>query len=100
MYVQPVDLGNEVRQRLQFRFAFAPIVIRPPMANEFLNRRQLDALRCIRDRFARGPPRRLDAPAEVDERLLGKADVEGSYRGRLNRRGELSRQQADSAHSS
>src|SRR5262249_13894265 len=37
MNVQPINLGHEVRQGLQFRLAFAPIVISPPIAGEFLS---------------------------------------------------------------
>src|SRR5262249_23762900 len=52
MNVQPINLGHEVRYGLQFRFAFAPVVIRRPIAREFLYRRELYALRLIRDCFA------------------------------------------------
>jgi hypothetical protein len=34
MDVEPVDLGNELRQRVQFRLAFAPIVFFAPIARE------------------------------------------------------------------
>jgi len=49
MNVQPVDLGDELRERVQFRLAFAPIVIGPPITREVLSRRELHALRCIGD---------------------------------------------------
>ena len=44
MNVQPIDLDDELRERVQFRLALAPIVIHPPIAREVLNRRELHAL--------------------------------------------------------
>ena len=57
---------------------FAPVVIRPPIARELLNRRELHALRFIRDRFPVRPPGRGDAPAKIDERVFRNVDVEGA----------------------
>src|SRR6266566_4258795 len=51
MNVEPIDLGHELREGVQLRLALAPIIIRRPIARECLSRRQLHALRCIRDRF-------------------------------------------------
>ena len=65
--VQPVDLGDEVRYGVQLRLDLAPVVVRRPVARERLNRRELHALRVIRDRFPLGPPRRVDAPAQFGE---------------------------------
>ena len=64
MNVQPIDLGHELRQGVQFRLALAPIVICRPIAREFLHRRERHALRFIRDRFPVRPPCRVDAPAQ------------------------------------
>ena len=50
MNVEPIDLGDEMRQGIQFRLALAPIVIRRPIAREFLHRRELHALRMHRRR--------------------------------------------------
>jgi len=47
MNVDPVDLGDEVRQGFQLRLALAPIVLCRPIPREFLNRRQLHALGLI-----------------------------------------------------
>jgi hypothetical protein len=44
MNVQPIDISDELRQGLQFRFDLAPIVICSPIAREFLNSRELHAL--------------------------------------------------------
>ena len=43
--VQPIDLGDELRQGVQPRLALAPVVFRRPIARELLNRRELHALR-------------------------------------------------------
>ena len=78
MNVEPVDLGDELRQGFQLRLALAPVVICRPIVRELLHRRELHALRCIRDRFPFGPPCRGDAPAEVGEFLFRNVDVEGT----------------------
>ena len=63
--LDPVDLGLELRQRVQLRLACAPVVLRLPEAGERLGRRQLDALRPIVDELPGGPARRGDALTEV-----------------------------------
>ena len=67
MNVQPVDLGDELRQGVQSRLDLAPVVFGRPIARELLHRRELHALRCIRDRFPFGPPCRVDAPAQFGQ---------------------------------
>ena len=67
MNVQPIDLGHELRQGVQFRLDLAPVVICRPIARECLNRRELHALRCIRDRFPFRPLCRVDAPAQFGQ---------------------------------
>jgi hypothetical protein len=42
--VHTVDLGLELRQRVQSRFALAPVVIGRPVPGQLLHRRQLHAL--------------------------------------------------------
>ena len=73
--VQPVDLGDELRQGLELRLELAPVVLGRPVARERLHRRQLHALRPIIDGLLarasasrrgagggrRGPPADLDA---------------------------------------
>src|SRR5258708_40176863 len=78
MNVEAVDRRHELWKRIQLCLDLAPTVIRPPIACDFLHRRELYALRFIRDRFPVGPPRRVDAPAQVDERLFRNVDAEGS----------------------
>ena len=43
--VQPIDLGDEIRQRIQPRLDLAPVVLGRPIARERLSRRELYALR-------------------------------------------------------
>jgi hypothetical protein len=47
-----------------------------PIAREFLHRRELHALRRVRDRFLLRPLCRGDPPAEVRESLVGHLDPE------------------------
>ena len=65
--VEAVDLGHEVGQGLQLRLALAPVVVRRPVARELLDRRELRALRYVRDRFSFRPPRRVDALTQFGE---------------------------------
>src|SRR6185295_16629608 len=54
--VDPIDLGDELRQGVELRLALAPVVLGTPVAREFLNRRELHALRLIRDDLPLRPP--------------------------------------------
>ena len=54
MNVEPIDLGDELREGVQSRLALAPIVFGRPVARELSNRRELHALRRIRDRSRSG----------------------------------------------
>ena len=67
MNVEPIDLGDELRQGVEPRLHFAPVVIRRPIAREFLHRCELHALRRIGDCLPFGPVRGGDAPAELGE---------------------------------
>ena len=78
MNVEPVDLGDELRQGAESRLDLPPVVVRPPIAGEFLHGRELHALRLIGDRLLVGPARRRNAPAQVRERLIGSAEAEGA----------------------
>jgi hypothetical protein len=35
MHVEPIDLGQELRQRVQFRLEFLEVVVGAPVASEF-----------------------------------------------------------------
>src|SRR5262249_37224351 len=67
---------DELRQGVQCRFASAPVVLRRPMAREFLNHRERHALRLIRDGLLLGPVRGRDASAEVGQVLVWHVDLE------------------------
>jgi hypothetical protein len=77
MDVQPVDLGDELRKGFQLRLAPAPVVIRRPVAREFLHRRERHALGLICDRLLFGPLRGRDAATEVGEGRFRHVDAEG-----------------------
>ena len=77
VHVLTVDLGLELRQRVQPRLASAPVVLGRPVAGELLQRSQLHALRAIGNQFLRGPARRGDAPPKVGDRFLRHVDPEG-----------------------
>ena len=78
MNVEPVDPGDELRQGVEPRLDLPPIVLGRPIARELLGRRELHALRRVRDRLLFGPARGGDAPPEIDELFLRNGDVEGS----------------------
>ena len=78
--VEPVDLGHKLRQSVQLRLAFAPIVVLGPIAREFLHRRELDALRFIRDRFPVRPPRCVYALAQFSQFRIRHIDAERADR--------------------
>src|SRR5579862_888139 len=80
MNVEPVDLGDEMRQGLQLRLALAPIVVIAPILREFPHRRELNALCCIRDRFPLRPFCGVDAFAQVGDLRLRKTHREGTDR--------------------
>ena len=75
--VKPIDLGDEVRQRVQLHLALAPVVVCPPVAGELLHRREPNALRIVGHRLALGPPGRVDAPAHLGEFRFRNFDAEG-----------------------
>ena len=76
MNVKPVDLGHELRQRVQLGFCRAPVVLLAPVVCQLLHHRQRHALRVIGHRLALGPSRCAYAPAQVVERVLWKIDAE------------------------
>jgi hypothetical protein len=70
MDADPIDLRDEVRQRVQLRFARAPVVVRRPIARQFPHRLKRHALRLICDGLFLGPARGRDTrPQRLDFRL-------------------------------
>jgi hypothetical protein len=81
--VHPVDLGRELRQRVQPRLHPAQVVVGRPVAGEFLDRRQLHALRAVLDQLPGRPARHGEAAAQVGQRLLRNLHVERTDAGQL-----------------
>jgi hypothetical protein len=75
MNVQSIDLGNEIRYGVQSRFNFTPVIFCRPVAGEFLDRRELHALRCIRDSLSVRPLGCVDAPAQFSEFRFRNLDM-------------------------
>ena len=76
----PSIVGHELRQGVELRLGLAPVVFGPPVAHELLQLGELYALRPVTDRLPVGPPRRGDAPAQIDELLFRNVDAEGADR--------------------
>src|SRR4051794_38848134 len=80
--VDPVDLGDEVREGRKALLELSPVVIRCPIAGQRLDRLQLHALGGIH--FPVGPLRRADARTQVIELLFGDVDRQRADAGGLN----------------
>ena len=87
--VHPVDLGRELRKRVQSRLALAPVVLGRPVAGELLHRRQLHALRPICDQLLVGPARCGDASPQLRELFVRDVDSKRSDAGRLGCRSRV-----------
>src|SRR5215470_8893724 len=85
--VHAVDVGRELRQRVEPRFDLPPVVAAAPVLNQLLHLRELRALRAVVYRFLVRPARRIDAPAKIIERGLRYLDLEGANRGVAGRGG-------------
>src|SRR3712207_2830310 len=67
MDVETINLGDELRQGVQLRLSLAPIVVRCPVAREFLHCREWHTLRLICDSFLFWPSRVSYAPTQLIE---------------------------------
>src|SRR5215212_8197107 len=67
MNVESIDLGDELRERVQPALDLAPVVLCRPIADEILDRGERDALRKIGDGLLFGQPRGNDASAKLIE---------------------------------
>ena len=75
--VEAVDLGQELRERVQPRRQPAEVVVIGPVASELPGRREGHALGQVGDRLLLGPARRAEPLAEVVDVRLGHLDPEG-----------------------
>src|SRR4051812_47361132 len=78
--VEPINLGDELRQSVEPRLDIAPVVAGLPVLRELLHSGQLHALGLIGHGLLVGPLRCGDASAETAELLLRNGDVERPYR--------------------
>src|SRR5215510_7504620 len=86
MNVDAVDFGHEHRQRVQPRLYLAPVVGAPPVADDFLEFRELITLRTVRNGFLVGPAGFGNTPAEISKGGFGNVNLERADRAVGNRR--------------
>src|ERR1700745_2159285 len=77
MDAEAVDLSGELRHRVQFGLAAAPVVTGSPVGNQSLDRGQLNALRPVGDQFLGRPADGRDAPPQLSHVLVRHVDLEG-----------------------
>ncbi|MCY1459472.1 hypothetical protein D9M71_769500 [compost metagenome] len=65
MDIQAIDMGDEVWYRVYFRFDDAPVIPGCPVAGQFLDRRQLNALGGVIDCFLVRPAGGCNASAQL-----------------------------------
>jgi hypothetical protein len=103
MNVEPIDLGDELRQGVKARFDLSPVVIGLPMAHELTHGRQRHALGIVSNGFLLGRTSRRQTVAEIDK--IRKMDVERAdglarpLRTRAPQHAELTRSPPGSAQS-
>ena len=76
--VDAIDLGDELRIRIDPRFHLAPVVFMGPVLRELLDGSQRHTLREIRNRLPFWKSRRDDALAQVDEIRFWNSHPEGT----------------------
>src|SRR5262249_21035094 len=92
--VDAVDGRYELRECIELCLELPPIVIGAPIADEFLQLRELRALRLIR--LLVGPAGRSKTPAKIDDLFFRNVDLEGSDCRVVLRRCKARRQNAES----
>jgi hypothetical protein len=75
--VYTVDLGDELRQRVQPLRNAPEVVLVEPVAADGLQGRRLNALRAVGDELLAWPARRSYAPAQVVDPLLRNSTLNG-----------------------
>src|SRR6478609_464084 len=86
--IDAIDCRYELRKSIQPCLKLSPVVVRTPIAHQFLQPREWHALRLIRDRFPVRPAGCVKASAQVDELFLGNIDAERSNCVITRRRGQ------------
>src|SRR5262249_17779047 len=84
--VHPVDLGDELRQSVQFRLDLSPVVVGGPVAGELLQLVEGNALRPIADGFLVRPAGRGNTTRKIGQRLVRDAHPEWTYDRRIRGR--------------
>ena len=82
--VETIDLGDEVRHRIEARLDFAPVIFGGPVAREFLRGRERHALRKVRDGFLLRESCRRDTPAQFGEFRVRSTHLKRTNRRRLH----------------
>jgi hypothetical protein len=83
--VHPVDLGRELRQRVQSGLDPPQVVVIGPIPGQLLERGQLHTLGPVGDQLPGGPAGRREAAAKVSQVLIGNTDLERTDGGVLGR---------------
>src|SRR5262249_34846 len=73
---ETVDLGLELRQRVQPRRDPPEVVLAPPVTRQLLQHLRLHALRPIVDELLAGPTRGSNTPTQVVDGIRGNVDME------------------------
>lgn len=68
--IDPINRGNEFRQGIQLLLGLTPIILASPVANQFLDTLELDALGDIADSLLIRPTRVRDPLAKIVELRL------------------------------
>jgi len=78
MDIEPVDLHDELGERIQLGLELALVIVSGPVVDELLYLCQLRALGAIADGLTVRPAGHRHAAAELLERLLRDVDLEGA----------------------
>ena len=79
--VQSIDLGQELRQGVQFRLDLAPVIFCRPVARQRLRRRELYSLSRVCNRLSFRELCRVDAPAQFGQFGFRNIHMEGANGG-------------------
>jgi hypothetical protein len=83
--IYAVDLGDEIREGVDPRFALAPVVVACPIPCKLLDRRERHSLRHVCDRFFLRQPCALNAPPQFGQIRLWNIHPKRTNGGRVGR---------------